>query len=115
MLTSRQEQALVQIESKIYNCYVVRVNRVYLVCLPPPSVNLSTDSANKLAIYQEFFEKRYVDEMGEYYSAHATQHLAENGVQNYMRYVRDKLARVELLRLSVYESVQEGTVEDGSH
>ena len=56
-----------------------------------PTVNLSTDSANKLAIYQEFFEKRYVEETGEYYSAHATQYLVDNGVQNYMKYVRDNV------------------------
>ena len=63
----------------------------HCLSLPSPAVNLSTDFANKLAIYQEFFEKRYVEETGEYYSAHATQYLVDNGVQNYMKYVSDKI------------------------
>lgn len=50
-------------------------------------VNLCTDSNNKLQIYLEFFEKEYVDKTKEFYSSHSHQHLSENGVQNYMKYV----------------------------
>ena len=50
-------------------------------------VNLCTDSNNKLQIYLEFFEKEYIEKTQDFYSSHSHQHLSENGVQNYMKYV----------------------------
>lgn len=52
-----------------------------------PPVNLSTEVSNKLRIYQEHFERSYIQSTTEFYSVHAPAYLAENGVQNYMKYV----------------------------
>ena len=52
------------------------------------TVNLSTEVANKLRIYQEHFEKAYIQSAIDFYTVHAPAYLTENGVQNYMRYVR---------------------------
>ena len=54
-------------------------------CFPP--VNLSTEVTHKLRIYQEHFEKAYIQSTTQFYSVHAPAYLAENGVQNYMKYV----------------------------
>ena len=50
-------------------------------------VNLSTDVNNKLRIYQEHFERQYIDSTREFYKLHGSTYMTENGVQNYMRYV----------------------------
>ncbi len=52
-----------------------------------PTVNLSTEVTNKLRIYQEHFESRYISCAIEFYTIHGQAHLSENGVQNYMKYV----------------------------
>ena len=53
------------------------------------TVNLSTaETTNKLKIYQEYFEKTYIAAARDFYKTHAPVYLAENGVQNYMKYVR---------------------------
>ena len=51
------------------------------------TVNLSTEVTNKLRIYQEHFEKQYIDSTTEFYTVHGRAYLSENGVQNYMSYV----------------------------
>ena len=51
------------------------------------AVNLSTEVTNKLRIYQEHFEKQYIDSTTEFYTVHGRAYLSENGVQNYMSYV----------------------------
>ena len=51
------------------------------------AVNLSTEVTNKLRIYQEHFEKQYIDSTKEFYTVHGRACLSENGVQNYMNYV----------------------------
>lgn len=51
------------------------------------SVNLSTEVSNKLRIYQEHFERQYIDSTREFYKLHGSDYMTENGVQNYMRYV----------------------------
>lgn len=55
--------------------------------LSPSPVNLSTEVSNKLRIYQENFESSYVEAAREFYCSHAPAYLAENGVQNFMKYV----------------------------
>ena len=50
-------------------------------------VNLCTDFTNKLQIYLEYFEKAYLDATREFYTSNGQQYLADNGVQNYMKYV----------------------------
>ena len=50
-------------------------------------VNLSTEVTNKLRIYQEHFERQYIDSTKEFYTVHGHACLSENGVQNYMTYV----------------------------
>lgn len=56
------------------------------------SVNLSSDILDKLRIYRENFEKAYLEATEEFYKTQAAAYLQENGVQNYMKYVRiDKL------------------------
>ena len=50
-------------------------------------MNLSTDTQNKLKIYQENFEKAYIESSREFYHSRASAYLAENGIVNYMRYV----------------------------
>ena len=54
-------------------------------------VNLCSDYTNKLQIYLEYFEKAYLDSTREFYTASGQQCLAENGVQNYMRYAYSKI------------------------
>ena len=51
------------------------------------AVNLSTEVTNKLRIYQEHFEKQYIESTKEFYTVHGRACLSENGVQNYMNYV----------------------------
>ena len=51
------------------------------------AVNLSTEVTNKLRIYQEHFERQYIDSTREFYTVHGRACLSENGVQNYMTYV----------------------------
>ena len=43
---------------------------------------------DKLGIYKENFEKAYLDATEEFYKTQAAAYLQENGVQNYMKYVR---------------------------
>lgn len=52
-------------------------------------MNLSTDTQNKLKIYQENFEKAYIESSREFYHSRASAYLAENGIVNYMKYVSD--------------------------
>lgn len=52
------------------------------------SVNLSSDILDKLRIYRENFEKAYLEATEEFYKTQAAAYLQENGVQNYMKYVR---------------------------
>ncbi len=54
---------------------------------------------NKLRIYQEHFERQYIDSTREFYKLHGSDYMTENGVQNYMRYVS------QLLHVLVYVHV----------
>ena len=68
-----------------------RSSRLSSYLSPPPIlslVNLSTEVSNELRIYQEHFESAYIEAARDFYSSHAPAYLAENGVQNYMKYVR---------------------------
>ena len=50
-------------------------------------MNLSSDSEDKLKIYRENFERAYLEATETFYKQKASEYLAENGVQNYMRCV----------------------------
>ncbi|XP_041463342.1 cullin-5-like isoform X2 [Lytechinus variegatus] len=58
-------------------------------------VNLCLNSEDRLQIYKENFEKAYLDATESFYKAQAPNYLAENGVQNYMRYADSKLKEEE--------------------
>ena len=60
-------------------------------------MNLSTEASNKLRIYQEHFESSYIEAAHEFYSSHAPAYLDENGVQNFMKYVRCVVVDIFLL------------------
>ncbi|XP_063954877.1 cullin-5-like [Lytechinus pictus] len=57
-------------------------------------VNLCLNSEDRLQIYKENFEKAYLDATESFYKAQAPNYLAENGVQNYMRYVSRKYRKI---------------------
>ena len=59
------------------------------LCVSVSVVNLSTDTQNKLKIYQENFEKAYIESSREFYHSRASAYLAENGIVNYMIYVSE--------------------------
>ena len=59
------------------------------------SVNLSSDTDDKLKIYRENFEKAYLNATEAFYKAKAPEYLDANGVQNYMRYADAKLKEEE--------------------
>ena len=52
------------------------------------AVNLSSDADDRLKIYRENFESAYLTATTMFYKGQASQYLAENGVRNYMNYVR---------------------------
>ena len=62
-------------------------------------MNLSTDSQNKLKIYEENFEKAYIDSAIEFYQSRASAYLEENGIVNYMRYVSRSVLCYAILNL----------------
>lgn len=51
------------------------------------AVNLCSNPDDRLQIYRECFEAAYLETTESFYKAQAPEYLAENGVQNYMRYV----------------------------
>ncbi|XP_074660838.1 cullin-5-like isoform X2 [Tubulanus polymorphus] len=58
-------------------------------------VNLCSDPEDKLKIYRENFESKYLEATEAFYRSKAPQYLAENGVQNYMKYADLKLKEEE--------------------
>ncbi len=61
------------------------------------SVNLCSNPEDKLQIYRDNFEKAYLDSTERFYRTQAPSYLQQNGVQNYMKYVRP--ARLSDFRL----------------
>lgn len=61
------------------------------------SVNLCSNPDDKLQIYRDNFEKSYLDSTERFYRTQAPSYLQQNGVQNYMKYVRP--ARHQILDL----------------
>lgn len=53
-----------------------------------PPVNLCSNPEDKLQIYRDNFEKAYLDSTERFYRTQAPSYLQQNGVQNYMKYVR---------------------------
>uniref|UniRef100_A0A8C7U1G4 Cullin-5 n=1 Tax=Oncorhynchus mykiss TaxID=8022 RepID=A0A8C7U1G4_ONCMY len=51
-------------------------------------VNLCSNPEDKLQIYRDNFEKAYLDSTERFYRTQAPSYLQQNGVQNYMKYVR---------------------------
>ena len=66
----------------ILNCYI------HFLQIHVFAVNLSSEILDKLKIYRENFEKAYSEATEEFYKTQAAVYLQENGVQNYMKYVR---------------------------
>ncbi|XP_033117568.1 cullin-5-like [Anneissia japonica] len=58
-------------------------------------VNLSSNFEDRLQIYRENFERAYIDATERFYKTHAHAYLADNGVQNYMKYADGKLKEEE--------------------
>lgn len=52
------------------------------------AVNLCSNPEDKLQIYRDNFEKAYLDSTERFYRTQAPSYLQQNGVQNYMKYVR---------------------------
>ena len=59
------------------------------------SVNLSSETEDKLKIYRENFEKAYLEAAEAFYRQSAQLYLDANGVQNYMKYADQKLKEEE--------------------
>ncbi|XP_064628678.1 cullin-5-like isoform X2 [Lineus longissimus] len=70
-------------------------------------VNLSSDVDDKLKIYRENFEKAYLEATESFYRSKAPEYLADNGVQNYMKYADAKLKEEEQ-RASRYLETRKG-------
>lgn len=70
-------------------------------------MNLCTHQESKLLIYQEHFEKAYLDSTEAFYRTRAVQYMREQGVQNYMRYAHTKLAE-EQARAERYLETRSG-------
>jgi len=58
-------------------------------------VNLSSNTSDKLQIYRENFERAYLEATDSFYKTKAPQFLSINGVQDYMRYAKEKLKEEE--------------------
>ena len=69
---------------KLFGCIVVSF-----------AVNLSSDAEDKLKIYRENFEKAYLSATESFYKTKAPEYLADNGVQNFMKYADSKLKEEE--------------------
>ncbi|XP_065907463.1 cullin-5-like [Dysidea avara] len=67
-------------------------------------VNLSTDTVNKLKIYQENFEQVYKHSAVEFYTSQASAYLNDNGIQNYMKYADEKLQEEEARAMRYLET-----------
>ena len=74
------------------------------------TVNLCSNSEDKLTIYMENFEKAYIDSTEAFYKLKAPQYLEINGVQNYMRYAESKLREEEQRANKYLESCSIATV-----
>ncbi len=64
------------------------------------SVNLCSNPEDKLQIYRDNFEKAYLDSTERFYRTQAPSYLQQNGVQNYMKYVRP--ARHQILDYVIF-------------
>lgn len=64
------------------------------------SVNLCSNPDDKLQIYRDNFEKAYLDSTERFYRTQAPSYLQQNGVQNYMKYVRP--ARHQILDYMIF-------------
>lgn len=74
------------------------------------SVNLCSNTEDKLQIYRDNFEKAYIEATEAFYKMKAPQYLQANGVQNYMRYADAKL-REEEIRAQKYLEPCSGSVQ----
>lgn len=63
-------------------------------------MNLCSNPDDKLQIYRDNFEKAYLDSTERFYRTQAPSYLQQNGVQNYMKYVRP--ARDQILDYVFY-------------
>ena len=71
------------------------------VFLSLPPVNLCSNPEDKLQIYRDNFEKAYLDSTERFYRTQAPSYLQQNGVQNYMKYVRLQSSLVLAVMLAV--------------
>lgn len=74
------------------------------------SVNLCSNTDDKLQIYRENFQQAYIEATEAFYKMKAPQYLQANGVQNYMKYADAKL-REEEIRAQKYLEPCSGSVQ----
>ncbi|XP_071955797.1 cullin-5-like [Antedon mediterranea] len=67
-------------------------------------VNLCSNSDDRLQIYRDNFERAYIEATEAFYKSHAHAYLADNGVQNYMKYADCKLKEEENRALRYLET-----------
>jgi cullin-5 len=67
-------------------------------------VNLGSNSEDKLKIYQENFEKAYLDSTAEFYAQHAQTFIADHGIIKYLEYADFKLKEEEKRGLKYLET-----------
>lgn len=70
-------------------------------------MNLSSDADDHLKIYRENFESAYLAATTMFYKEQASQHLAENGVRNYMNYAAEKLREEDQRAMRYLETSKE--------
>ena len=76
------------------------------------TVNLCSNSEDRLNIYVEHFEKAYINSTEAFYKLKAPQYLEINGVYNYMRYAESKLCEEEQRAKKYLESCSIRTVRN---
>lgn len=74
-------------------------------------VNLCSNTDDRLQIYRENFEAAYIESTEMFYRLKAPQHLADNGVQAYMRYADCKLREEEARAQRYLEPGSNGVIQ----
>jgi cullin-5 len=76
------------------------------------SVNLCSDTEDRLKIYKENFEKAYLVSMTEFYNKHAQLFITENGIISYLSYADSKMKEEEKRAYKYLETCKGSTSID---